>query len=292
MWRSQLPLLAEWLFQGRALALTGAGISTESGIPDYRGPTTRHRPRKPIQHRAFVTDPDARARYWARSALGWPRFRGFEPNEAHRALAQLELRGAVTAVLTQNVDRLHTKAGSQRVLELHGSLYLVRCLTCGSTESRDALQERLLGANPGAAAWTYSLAPDGDADIPPEALEGFTVPACARCGGVLKPDVVFFGDNVPKARVDEAFALLEQAERLLVVGSSLTVWSGYRFVKRAHEAGKPVAIVNLGETRGDPLAELRLDAAAGEVLPLLSAQSLSGSKKSSGLATVFTSEKT
>ncbi len=267
--------LLDFLGQGRVLALTGAGISTESGIPDYRGPASRHRVRKPIQHRAFVGDAQSRARYWARSVLGWPRFRAFEPNEAHRALARLERTGAVSAVLTQNVDRLHTKAGSQRVLELHGSLFLVRCLTCGATESRDGLQERLLAANPGSAAWSFTLAPDGDADIPDAALDGFEVPGCLQCGGVVKPDVVFFGDNVPAPRVAEAFALLEAAERLLVVGSSLTVWSGYRFVKRAHEAGKPIAIVNLGETRGDPLAQLRFDATAGELLPRAS-QALAG----------------
>jgi len=287
-----LDALVRFVAAGRVLALTGAGISTESGIPDYRGPATRHRERKPIQHRAFVDSEQSRARYWARSVLGWPRFRSFEPNPAHRALAQLEARGLVTSVLTQNVDRLHTKAGSRRVLELHGSLYLVRCLSCGATESRDGLQERLLAANPRSAAWTFTLAPDGDADIPLEALDGFVTPGCQKCGGVLKPDVVFFGDNVPKPRVDESFARLDEAERLLVVGSSLTVWSGYRFVVRAHELNKPIAIVNLGETRGDSLAQLRVDATAGELLPSVveKLQSDLGSKNESGLVTDFTSE--
>lgn len=261
--------LAGFLQGRRCLALTGAGISTESGIPDYRGPETRLKPRTPIQHRAFVTNPLVRARYWARSALGWPRFRGFSPNPAHAALAALERAQVVSHTLTQNVDRLHQKAGSARVIELHGSLYEVRCLECGALETRDALQERLLHLNPAAARWPYQLAPDGDADIPEEALAEFAVPACLCCEGVLKPDVVFFGDNVPPPRVEAAFAAVEAAEVLLVVGSSLTVWSGYRFVTRAHARGIPVLIVNLGETRADPLADVRVDAPAGEILPRL-----------------------
>ncbi|MBL8952049.1 MAG: NAD-dependent protein deacetylase [Myxococcaceae bacterium] len=259
--------LSQWLKGRRVFVLTGAGISTESGIPDYRGPVTRLKPRRPIQHRDFVTQPKARARYWARSALGWPRFRAFEPNPSHTALARLEAEGRVHALVTQNVDRLHTKAGSRRVLELHGSLYQVRCLACGSSESRDGLQARLLAANPGAAAWSYELAPDGDADLPPEAVDGFVVPPCLRCGGVLKPDVVFFGDNVPPPRVAEAFEWLGACDAVLVVGSSLHVWSGYRFVRAAAEANKPVAILNLGETRGDVHAALKLDVRAGDVLP-------------------------
>lgn len=261
--------LAKTLEGKRCLALTGAGISTESGIPDYRGPQTRSKPRNPIQHRAFVTHPATRARYWARSALGWPRFRSFAPNVAHQALAALERAGVVTLTLTQNVDRLHQKAGAARVIELHGSLYEVRCLGCGGVETRDALQERLLHLNPAAARWPFELAPDGDADIPDAALAEFTVPPCLYCEGVLKPDVVFFGDNVPPARVESAFAAVDDAEALLVVGSSLTVWSGYRFVTRAHARGIPVLIVNLGETRADPLAHVRVDARAGEVLPQL-----------------------
>ena len=265
-----LPGLAALLRGKRVAVLTGAGISTESGIPDYRGPQTRLRPRRPVQHREFVSDPLVRARYWARSALGWPRFRAFAPNPAHFALAALERRGVVGAVVTQNVDRLHHKAGSDRVLELHGALAQVRCLGCGAPEDRDSLQRRLLALNPGAVAWSFELAPDGDADLPEEALRDFQVPPCAACAaGLLKPDVVFFGDNVPRERVEAAFALVDAAEVLLVVGSSLAVFSGYRFVLRAAERGMPVAIVNLGETRGDAHAALRLDAAAGEVLPAL-----------------------
>lgn len=268
-WRG-LQALAELLRGRRVAALTGAGISTESGIPDYRGPQTGLRPRRPVQHREFVGDPLLRARYWARSALGWPRFRAFAPNPAHLALAALERRGVVRAVVTQNVDRLHQKAGSRQVLELHGALALVRCLACGAQEDRDALQERLLALNPGAATWRSELAPDGDADLPEEALRAFQVPPCLACGaGTLKPDVVFFGDNVPRERVEAAFAMVDAAEALLVVGSSLAVFSGYRFVLRAAQRGLPVAIVNLGETRGDGHAALKLDVRAGEVLPAL-----------------------
>jgi NAD-dependent SIR2 family protein deacetylase len=259
--------LRAWLEGRRVFVLTGAGVSTESGIPDYRGPETRHRVRRPVQHRDFVSDAKARARYWARSVLGWPRFRAFEPNGAHRALAALQARGVVRGLLTQNVDRLHTKAGSPEVLELHGSLYWVRCLACGAREHRDAFQERLAALNPGASQWAYALAPDGDADIPAEALDGFRVAPCARCGGVLKPDVVFFGDNVPPPRVAEAFALLEGCDALWVIGSSLHVYSGYRFVLAAQARALPIAILNLGSTRGDEHAQLRIDARAGEVLP-------------------------
>lgn len=265
------PELVAALSGRRVAVLTGAGLSTDSGIPDYRGPLTRAKARNPIQHRAFVTDPATRARYWARSALGWPRFRGFEPNPAHHAFTTLERAGRLTGVLTQNVDRLHRKAGSRDVIELHGALHEARCLGCGALEDRDALQGRLLALNPGADQRAHSLAPDGDADLDPATVAGFVVPACEACGGVLKPDVVFFGDNVPKPRVDEAFARLDAADALLVAGSSLMVFSGYRFVLRAAARGIPVAIVNLGESRGDEHAAVRVDAPAGEVLPRLAA---------------------
>ncbi len=254
------------LLRGRRIALlTGAGCSTESGIPDYRGEGTRARARNPIQHRAFVADPTARARYWARSAVGWPRFSDSSPNAAHRAMAALERAGLVTGLVTQNVDRLHHVAGSVRVVELHGALAEVRCLSCGAREDRAALQQRLLRLNPEIGDRKVDLAPDGDAEL--ESIAGFVVPACLACDGVLKPDVVFFGDNVPRGRVDEAFAIADSADVLLVVGSSLTVFSGYRFVLRAVDRGQPVAIVNLGETRGDPHARVRIDGRAGEVMP-------------------------
>ena len=263
--------LARLLDGRRVCALTGAGISTDSGIPDYRGPLTRAKARSPIQHRAFVTDPATRARYWARSALGWPRFRAFAPNDSHRAFAALERAGRLTGLITQNVDRLHTKAGSRDVIELHGALHEVRCLGCGALEDRDGLQARLLRLNPGADERAHALAPDGDAELDPAAVAGFVVPGCERCGGVLKPDVVFFGDNVPKPRVEEAFARVDAADALLVAGSSLTVYSGYRFVLRAVARGIPVAIVNLGEGRGDEHATVRVDAPAAAVLTGLAA---------------------
>lgn len=269
---TDLDALADLLRGRRIAALTGAGVSTASGIPDYRGPVTRMKARNPIQHRAFVTDPATRARYWARSVRGWPRFRAFAPNAAHEALAALERRGALTGLITQNVDRLHARAGSRDVIELHGALHEARCLDCGAIEDRDALQARLLALNPDALSWTAAIAPDGDVDLPEEAVRAFRVAGCARCGGVLKPDVVFFGDNVPRPRVEEAFARVDAADALLVVGSSLAVYSGYRFVLRAEARGIPVAIVNLGETRGDPHATARVDDAAERALPALLAR--------------------
>ena len=254
------------LLRGRRIALlTGAGCSTESGIPDYRGPGTRERARNPIQHRAFISDPLARARYWARSAIGWRRFATVEPNAGHRAIAALEERGLLTGLVTQNVDRLHHRAGSRNVVELHGALAEVRCLSCSAREPRDSVQRRILELNPHFAERTAELAPDGDAEL--ESVDGFRVPPCLACGGILKPDVVFFGDNVPRPRVDQAFAIADAADALLVVGSSLTVFSGYRFVLRAAERDQPIAIVNLGETRGDPHARVRVDARAGDVMP-------------------------
>ena len=259
--------LADLLRGKRIAILTGAGCSTESGIPDYRGPSAR--PRSPIQHRDFVEHEATRRRYWARSALGWPRMASARPNAAHRAIAELESRGVLSGLITQNVDRLHHKAGSRDVLELHGALADVRCLDCGALESRDALQTRIDELNPSFSDAKVAVAPDGDAELPAELVADFRVPACGACGGVLKPDVVFFGGSVPRERVAAAFAKLDAADALLVVGSSLAVFSGYRFVLRAAEMKMPIAIVNRGETRGDPHAALRVDGAAGEVLPAL-----------------------
>ena len=256
--------MTELLTGLRVCALTGAGISTESGIPDYRGPTAK--PRNPIQHRAFVTEAKTRARYWARSTFGWPTFRAFAPNPGHVAMAALQRRGVITGLITQNVDRLHQKAGSTDVLELHGALHEVRCLSCGQLESRDALQARMLALNPSAESWSAELAPDGDAELPAEAMESFNVPGCLTCEGLLKPDVVFFGDNVPAPRVEAAFSMVAQADALLVVGSSLTVYSGYRFAVRAHELKKPVIIINQGTTRADDLATLKVEARTSAAL--------------------------
>lgn len=255
----------------RIVVLTGAGCSTESGIPDYRGPETPPRKRPPIQHREFVDKAEHRRRYWARSMLGWPRLAGARPNEGHRALAKLEQAGVIAGVITQNVDGLHHAAGSRSVVELHGALARVRCLACAAVTTRDELQVRLQAANPAWAARAHAvtIAPDGDADLPEEMLADFAVVACAACGGVLMPDVVFFGGSVPRDTLDAAWAAFERGEVLLVVGSSLTVFSGYRFVRRASERAIPVAIVNRGPTRGDVHASALLDARAGEALPAL-----------------------
>ena len=261
------PLLA--VLRGRrVVALTGAGISTESGIPDYRGPVTGQKPRQPITLSRFLEAPAWRERYWARSATGWPAIAGARPNAAHHALAQLEARGALRGIITQNVDGLHQAAGSVRVVELHGALHRVRCLQCGALESRERLQARLLAANPALLPRDQPLAPDGDAEVTlPDG--GIAIPGCTQCAGLLKPDVVFFGENVPLPVVQDAWTLLGEAEVLLVAGSSLTVFSGFRFVKRAHEDGIPVIIVNVGPTRADALASHRLEGRLGDVLPAL-----------------------
>jgi NAD-dependent deacetylase sirtuin 4 len=263
-----LEALAELVSGRRVVALTGAGCSTESGIPDYRGEGTRRRARAPVEYREFLRSPAARARYWARSALGWQRFASAPPNAAHRALASLEASGQVGGVITQNVDQLHQAAGSRVVIELHGALSRVRCLDCDLVEPRQDLQARLLEQNPGFTARISVPRPDGDAE-PEVAPDSFEVPACVRCGGVLKPDVVFFGESVPKSVVADAYSLLDGAEVLLVVGSSLAVFSGYRFVRAASERRLPIALVNRGESRGDAHAQVKLDALAGVALPAL-----------------------
>ena len=270
--QDNLAQLTTLLQRRRVLVLSGAGISTESGIPDYRGPESSKKPRNPMRYQQFVGSDAARQRYWARSFRGWQRVAEARPNLGHNALAQLEKERGFTGLITQNVDGLHQAAGSRNVLELHGSLAAVRCLTCRAASSRRKLQARMHVANPALQIKTSELAPDGDADISEEAIRHFNVPACERCGGVLKPDVVFFGENVPKERVTHAWRMLEQAEVLLVVGSSLTVFSGYRFVARAAKEGKPVVIINAGPTRGDKDACLCVDAKLGEVLPSLVAE--------------------
>ena len=262
-----LETLTELLTRGRFVALTGAGISTESGIPDYRGPTTRERARNPIQHRQFVESSAARQRYWARSVVGWPKMAAARPNAGHHALAELERRGHLSGVITQNVDGLHHAAGSRTVVELHGALARVRCLGCDTVEPRSEVQARLLQENPGFSPEDAAMAPDGDAEL--GGVDDFRVVDCRACGGVLKPDVVFFGGSVPRPVVDDAFALLDTADALLVVGSSLAVFSGYRFVRRARERNIPVALVNLGPTRADGEATLRVEGRAGEVLAAL-----------------------
>src|SRR5262245_47439528 len=266
----ELRALVTLLRARRIVALTGAGCSTESGIPDYRGPETRRRARNPIQGREFARSAEIRQRYWARAVIGWPRFSAALPNPAHHALARMEHRGALTGIITQNVDRLHQAAGSRRVIELHGAVADVTCLACGGFESRASLQDRLLAANPGWLALAADPAPDGDAELPSEHVARFRVAPCLSCGGALKPRVVLFGENVQRTIVDESFALVDAAEALLVIGTSLAVFSGYRFVRRASERGIPIAMVNLGEARGQELCALCIDGKAGDVLPRLS----------------------
>lgn len=252
-----------------ACVLTGAGISTESGIPDYRGPERRGRPATPITYHEFTTSAEARRRYWARSAIGWPWMAQREPNRGHRVVAALERSGIATGLITQNVDGLHSAAGTRRIVELHGSLRSVICLDCRRVESRHGLQERMLVQNPGWLRHAGEIAPDGDVHLHPEVAREFRVPACLRCGGTLKPDVVFFGESVPRERVDEAFAILAAAQMLLVLGSSLTVYSGYRFAVTARREGKPVAIINDGPTRADDEATVKLATRLGATLDAL-----------------------
>jgi len=273
-----LQPLVELLRGRKAVVLAGAGCSTESGIPDYRGPEGSLRVRKPMQYQEFVRSEASRVRYWARSAVGWRRFSAARPNAAHHALAELEAAGAVRGIITQNVDGLHQGAGSRRVVELHGSLASVRCLECGGLVSRDAFQARLMALNAEWAAWLEveaEQAPDGDAELPAEAVESFQVPACDGCGGVLKPDVVFFGENVPAAWVGEAWRVFGESDVLLVVGSSLTVYSGRRFIYRAREVGMPIAIANIGPTRADDVAAVKVEGRLGRILPDL-AEALRG----------------
>ena len=253
----------------RVVVLTGAGCSTESGIPDYRGPLTRHKARNPILYKAFVGDPAARVRYWSRSVIGWRRIEEARPNPAHFAIAELEQSGAICGVITQNVDRLHHKAGSREVVELHGTLSEVCCLSCSAKESRKTFQERLTALNPFWDAPAEDIAPDGDVELGNLDLSQFRIPPCCLCGGPLKPNVVFFGENVPRDRVDAAWSLYQESDMILVVGSSLAVFSGYRFVLKASKEGLPVAIVNLGSSRGDPVAACCINQEAGFVLPQL-----------------------
>lgn len=274
---ASLDTLLDLLRDRRVVVLAGAGCSTESGIPDYRGPEGSLRARKPIQYQEFTRSEAARVRYWARSTVGWPRFSAARPNAAHHALARLEEGGAVQGIITQNVDGLHHAAGSRRVVELHGSLASVRCLGCGQVVRRDEFQERLLGMNAQWTEWlarrtqggTVETAPDGDAELPLWALESFRVPGCEMCGGVLKPDVVLFGENVPREWVEQAWSLFEASDALLVVGSSLHVYSGRRFIYRAEKERMPIGIINIGPTRADQVATAKVEGRLGTVLPRL-----------------------
>jgi NAD-dependent SIR2 family protein deacetylase len=254
------------LRERNVLVLTGAGISTESGIPDYRGPDGERRV-TPMQYGEFTASAQARQRYWARSYVGWQRFNLARPNAGHEAVAALQRAGHLGAVITQNVDGLHQAAGATDVTELHGSLAHVVCLTCGDRSSRWDLDDRMREANPSFEVTSNEIRPDGDIALNDLDVAGFRVPLCLVCGrDTLKPDVVFFGESVPKPVVEHCFRLTEAADALLVLGSSLKVMSGYRFVRRAAACGVPVAIITRGPTRGDAEAALQLDAQLGPTL--------------------------
>jgi NAD-dependent SIR2 family protein deacetylase len=259
-------MMIEIFLGGGVVVLSGAGLSTESGIPDYRGPSGLARRAEPMTYQVFTGSAAARQRYWARSHLGWRHIAGAEPNDGHHAVAGLERRGLLAGIITQNVDGLHQAAGAHGVTELHGSLHRVACLGCGQRTSRLDLDRRLREANLSWAADVAAINPDGDAVLADSAVDGFRVADCAECGGALKPDVVFFGENVPKQRVEDCYAMVSAAHALVVLGSSLTVMSGYRYVRHAARLGIPVLIVNQGATRGDPHALCTLDAPLGETL--------------------------
>ncbi|MGD1237979.1 SIR2 family NAD-dependent protein deacylase [Mycobacterium seoulense] len=267
---AESPELVALLAGRRIAVLTGAGLSTDSGIPDYRGPDAP--PSNPMTIRQFTSDPVFRQRYWARNHVGWRHMDDTLPNAGHRALAALERASVVTGVITQNVDLLHSKAGSLNVVNLHGTYAQVVCLGCGYTMSRAALAEQLEALNPGfveraEAVGGLAVAPDADAVVAD--TTSFRYLDCPHCGGMLKPDIVYFGENVAKHIVDQAYSLVSEAEALLVAGSSLTVFSGYRFVRHAAALGRPVAIINRGRTRGDDLATVKVDGGCSELLTLL-----------------------
>lgn len=254
----------------RFLVLTGAGISTSSGIPDYRDSEGVRRGKPPMMYQEFLATPEARRRYWARAMLGWPRVRTAQPNQAHRALATLQQRGRISGLITQNVDTLHDQAGSHDVIELHGSLHRVLCLDCQQCSERDAIQHLMEQQNPYLAGVDAVQAPDGDTLLDPAFEERFQVPHCPHCNGQrLKPDVVFFGENVAPPTAAKAMAAVEQADGLLVVGSSLMAYSAFRLCKAMVEQGKPVIAINLGRTRGDELLQVKIEASCEMLLPLL-----------------------
>ncbi|GAB04307.1 NAD-dependent deacetylase [Gordonia amarae] len=266
----RIDSLRTLLREARITALTGAGMSTDSGIPDYRSPGAP--PRTPMTLEMFLSSPEFRRHYWARNHLGWRHMDAARPNDGHHALTRLQRQDRLTGVITQNVDMLHTKAGTRRVVELHGCYRRVRCLDCGALSSRQALADRLERLNPGFAArvatrGAIEVAPDADTTLTD--TRDFLIADCERCGGILKPDIVYFGENASRSVVDQAFSLVNDSDALLVAGSSLTVMSGLRFVRHAHRTGKPVVIVNRGATRADDLADLKIDHYCSTVLSAL-----------------------
>ena len=255
---------------GRVVVLSGAGMSTGSGIPDYRGPNGAYsRGHQPMTYQNFLRSEDGRRRYWARSHVGWVTFSRAQPNAAHDAIAQMEQSGFVDAVITQNVDGLHQSAGSSQVIDLHGRLDRVVCLSCGAMQDRRDVHERLVEINPDFSTHVDRINPDGDYEISDEQLVDFRIVSCIECQGILKPDVVYFGESVPVERVSSAFELVNQSSTLLVLGSSLMVFSGRRFVDHAHKNGKTIVIINQGQTRCDHIADICIDADVGEVLPAI-----------------------
>ncbi|XP_023019392.1 sirtuin 4 isoform X1 [Leptinotarsa decemlineata] len=255
----------------KILILTGAGISTESGIPDYRSEEvglyarTNH---KPIQHLQFIKYPEVQQRYWARNYVGWNTFSQRQPNAVHFSIRNLELdHNKVSTVVTQNVDNLHFKAGSQQVIELHGTAFRVICLECEATYSRYYIQEKIRELNPCMSEISTMIRPDGDVEIPQEEIDEFKAPLCESCGGVLKPDITFFGDNVPKARVQSVRNAVSESDSVLVLGSSLSVFSGYRIILQAVEENKNIGLINIGPTRADGLVNLKISAKCGDILP-------------------------
>ena len=269
----QLDKLAEFIERHpRMLVLTGAGMSTASGIPDYRDKDGVRRGKAPVQGPEFRKLDAVRRRYWARSMVGYPTLAAAQPNAGHRALAEMAAQRRIGALMTQNVDGLHQRAGSDQVLELHGNIHHVVCLDCHAVFSRSFVQSQLADANPHLAHIDAQAAPDGDAHLEPDALGEFYIPWCVHCGGMLKPDVVFFGDGVPAERTRQALDCMDRADALLVIGSSLIVFSGFRFCRMAAQAGKPIAAINLGITRADDMLALKIEDSAQQVLPDLLAR--------------------
>ena len=269
---STVALADELRGHRRITAITGAGISTDSGIPDYRDADGNWKRRAPVMFRDFVDNSAVRRRYWARSMRGWPSFETARPAAAHRALAALEAEGRLSAVVTQNVDDLHRRAGSRSIVDLHGRLSRVRCLDCGRRSARALLQRELLRLNEDFQGRTARLAPDGDADLENTDYAAFNIPPCPRCGGMLKPDVTFYGETIPAERTRQAEAAVTQADAVLVIGSSLMVFSAYRLVRNAARAGIPVFALNLGRTRADELLAGKIAAPAGDTVPALAGE--------------------
>ncbi|XP_014204361.1 NAD-dependent protein deacylase Sirt4-like [Copidosoma floridanum] len=268
-----IELLRRFVDESRKICVvTGAGISTESGIPDYRSEGVglfATSDRRPVSYKDFCGSDKVRRRYWARNYAAWPRFSLFQPNFTHMWLKTMEDVGKVSCVVTQNVDNLHVKAGSKNVIELHGTGYRVMCLNCNEKLDRFDFQEILNRLNPTMATSCDKIRPDGDVDLSQEQIDDFKIPPCSNCGGILKPDIVFFGDNVPREVVERVKSEVEDADSLLVLGTSLTTFSGYRIVLQATEAVKPIAILNIGETRGDEHAHIKVHGRCGEILSML-----------------------